>query len=175
MKDLKLKNLVVAWGLLIFLIPAYGQSIQEQAEEEAVKMITQIYTEVSGKSGDQIDWDRVRSFFIEEAVIVLRTSREGSTQFTVDEFIQDFKDFYKSDAMGDTGFKEEVIKLKSEVYYDIAYIPVVYEASILDSDRPPQKGIDFWLLIRKDKAWRVAAVTNEIIRPGEEIPRMFED
>lgn len=175
MTDLKLKILVLAWGLLISLMPAFGQSSQEQAEEEAVKMITQIYIEVSGESGDQIDWDRVRSFFIEEAVIVLRTSREGSTQFTVDEFIQDFKDFYKSDAVGDAGFKEEVLRLKSDVYYDIAYIPVVYQASILNSDRPPQKGIDFWLLIRKNKAWKVAAVTNEIIRPGEEIPGMFED
>ena len=175
MRDLRIKVLVLVLGFLISLMPSFGQSSQEQAEDEAVKMVKQIYTEVSGKSGDQIDWDRVRSFFIEEAVIVLRTSREGSTRFTVEEFIQDFKDFYKSDALGDAGFKEEVLRLKSEVYYDIAYIPVVYEARIMDSDRPPQKGIDFWLLIRKDNDWKVAAVTNEIIRPGEEIPGMFED
>lgn len=52
-----------------------------------------------------MDWDKVSSFFVEEAVIVLRTSRDGSTQFTVDEFIQDFTDIYESPAVGKSGFK----------------------------------------------------------------------
>ncbi len=138
-------------------------------------MIKQIYAVVSSEKDKQVDWDRVRSFFLEEAVIILRTSREGSTRFTVDGFIQDFRDFYKSPAMNDSGFKEEVLRLESEVYHDIAFIAVVYEASILKSERPPQKGIDFWLLTRKDSGWKVAAVTNEIIPPGEEIPEMFEN
>jgi hypothetical protein len=98
--------------------------------------------------------------------------RAVCTRFTVKGFIQDF---YKSPAMNESGFKEEVLSLKSEVYRDIAFIAVVYEASILKLDRPPQKGIDFWLLTRTDSGWKVAAVTNEIIPPGEEIPGMFGD
>lgn len=152
-----------------------GQSAPDAAEKEADAMIKQIYKEVSSEAGEQVDWERVRSFFAEEALIILRTSREESTRFTVEGFIKDFQDFYKSPAMNESGFKEEVLRIKSEVYHDIAFIAVVYQASILKSERPPQKGIDFWLLTRTDSGWKVAAVTNENIPPGEEIPGMFGD
>jgi len=174
MKDLK-KTVLIACCCMLSSLLAFGQSDAGAGEEEAIRMIKQIYAVVSSEKDKQVDWDRVRSFFLEEAVIILRTSREGSTRFTVDGFIKDFRDFYKSPAMNDSGFKEEVLRLESEVYHDIAFIAVVYEASILKSERPPQKGIDFWLLTRKDSGWKVAAVTNEIIPPGEEIPEMFEN
>jgi hypothetical protein len=110
---------------------------------------------------------------VEEAVIVLRTSRDATSLFTVEEFIQDFKTFYQSPRLGELGFKEEVLKLESQVYHDMAFVAVLYAASILDSERPPQKGIDFWLLIRKDKAWRVVSITNEIVPPNGKLPEIF--
>jgi len=153
---------------------ASAQAGQILVEEEAVAMIKQIYTEVSGQSDEQVDWDKVSSFFVEDAVIILQTSREECTQMTLEEFIQDFKDFYSSPAVGESGFKEEVLKVKSRMYKDMAFIGVVYEASILDSERPPQKGIDFWLLQRMEPGWKIIAVTNQILLPGEEIPPMFD-
>jgi hypothetical protein len=170
------KNIVlIAFGCcLFFTITASGQIAPDPAENEAVTMITQIYKEVSSDGSEAVDWGKVRASFMKDAIIILRTSREGSTQFTLEEFIQDFKDFYESSAVGESGFKEEVLRVNAQVYGDAAYIGVVYEATILDSERPPQKGIDFWLLTRKDKAWKVVAVTNEIIPPGKEIPEMFE-
>lgn len=169
------KTILLLSCCMLYPMLSSGQSAADPLEKEAITMIRQIYTIVSAETGDQVDWDRLRSCFIEEAVIVLRTSRDGSTRFSVDGFIQDFKDFYKSPAMKGSGFKEEVLRLKAEVYHDIAFIAVVYEAHILKSERPPSKGIDFWLLTRKDKVWEIAAVTNEIIPPGEDIPEMFDD
>ena len=169
----KSKVLIALCGCLFVAIPVLGQSASSP-EEEAVVLIRQIYKEVSSAGSAPVDWERVRSFFIKDAVIVLRTSREGSTQFTLEEFIKDFKDFYDSPAVGESGFKEEVLRIKPQVYGDAACMGVVYEATILNSERPPQKGIDFWLLTRKDKAWKVVAVTNDIIPPGEAIPEMFE-
>lgn len=158
---------------MLFPLLAYNQRAPSH-EAEAVAMITQIYTEVSGESAEQVDWNKIRSFFVEEAVIVLKTSREGNSQFTLEEFIQDFKDFYETPAARQYGFKEEVLQVKAEVHKELAFVAVVYASSFPKSDRPPQKGIDFWLLTRKDKAWKVVAVTNEIVLPGEEIPEMFE-
>jgi len=172
---MKIKILIATWCVLLLPMFSWGQAVTNLAEEEAVAMIKQIYTEVSNEGSAQVDWDKVRSFFVEEAVIVLRTSREESTQFTLEEFIQDFKDFYKSPVVGESGFKEKVLRVKPQVYHDVAFIAVVYEASILNSDRPAQKGIDFWLLTRKDNSWKVVAVTNEIIPPGEEIPALFDN
>jgi len=159
---------------LLLPLLSSAQTSPTLEEDEAVVMIKQIYKEVSSDGSSLPDWDRVRSFFAEEAVIVLRTSREGNTQFTLDEFVQDFKDFYQSPSVGDSGFKESVLQVKPFIYYDIAFIGVVYEAKILDSERPPQQGIDFWSLARKENSWKVVSVTNEIIRPGETLPPPFD-
>jgi hypothetical protein len=172
---MKRKILIVTCCFLLLPKLTSGQTSSHMAEEEAVAMIKQIYTEVSGENSAQLDWDKVRSFFVEEAVIVLQTSREESTQMTLGEFIQDFKDFYASPAVGESGFKEEVLRVVPQIYGDMAFIGVVYEASILDSERPPQKGIDFWLLQRMEPGWKIMAVTNQIILPGEEIPPMFDN
>ena len=56
---------------------ASAQAGQIPVEEEAVAMIKQIYTEVSGQSDEQVDWDRVSSFFVEDAVIVLQLGNPG--------------------------------------------------------------------------------------------------
>ena len=163
--------------ILAVLLPLnFLAQLNVQAKsEDPESMIKQIYVEVSSQEGQEVDWEKVRSFFVEEALIVLQTSRDESTRFTLEEFIQDFKDFYESPAAKGSGFKEEVLKLRSQVYVDMAFMAVVYEASILNSERPPQKGIDFWLLQKKEDSWKVVAVTNQIIPPGEEIPAIFED
>jgi len=166
------RSLILCIAISSLLFPMHA--LAQTSEEEAVSMIKQLYNDVSGSISEQPDWDQVRSYFAEDAVIVLRTSREGNTQFTLDEFIQDFKDFYQNPALGDSGFKEEVLQLESSIYKDIAFIGVVYEASILNSERPPQKGADFWLLARRENAWKVMAVTNEIIPPGEALPALFK-
>ena len=158
---------------LLFPVLAICQNAPSQ-EDKAVAMITQIYTEVSGENAEQVDWNKIRSFFVEEAVIVLKTSREGNSQFSLEEFIRDFKDFYETPAARQYGFKEEVLRLKAEVHKELAFIAVVYASSFPNSGRPPQKGIDFWLLTLKDHVWKVVAVTNEVILPGEQIPAMFE-
>ena len=163
--------------ILAVLLPLnFLAQINAQAKsEDPESMIKQIYVEVSSEEGQEVDWEKVRSFFVEEAPIILQTSRDESTRFTLEEFIQDFKEFYESSAAKGSGFKEEVLKLRSQVYADMAFIAVVYEASILNSDRPPQKVIDFWLLQKKVDSWKVVAVTNQIIPPGEEIPVNFEN
>lgn len=148
-----------------------AQESQAPENENPVKFVTEIYDLVSADSGEQVDWEKLRSFFIEEAVIVLRTSREATTQFTVNGFIQDFIDFYASPAVVDHGFREKVVKSESQEYKDMAFVWIVYEASFPNSGRPSQQGLDFWLLERLEGQWKIVSVTNEVILPGESIPR----
>jgi len=162
---------IATWCVLFIPLLAYSQS---DAEDEAVGMVKQIYMAVSREARSEVNWDSVRSFFVEEAVIVLRTSANTTQLFTLDGFIQDFRDFYDNPGVRESGFKEEVLKVKSHVYHDVAFIGVVYAASIPDSGRQPQRGVDFWLLGRKNGSWKVVGVTNEIIPPGDALPEMFE-
>jgi hypothetical protein len=171
-----MKTTIILISVCYLLIPFTGFGQQAQShEEEAIAMVSQIYDQVSGTGEEAVDWEQIRSIFVDEAVVVLRTSREATSQFTVEEFIQDFRNFYNSPRLGDAGFKEEVLQLEAEVYYDMAFVAVLYASSILDSDAPPQKGIDFWLLTLKEDSWKVVSVTNEFVRPGEALPAIFEE
>lgn len=150
-----------------------GQAEMNPGEEHLSASIHQIYKDVSGENASQIDWARVRSYFAADAIVVLRTSATATRQFTVDGFIRDFQDFYENPVVKGNGFKEEVIALDAEVYKEMAFVKVVYEATILNTERPPQRGLDYWLMVQREGTWKVLAVTNEILSPGEELPAGF--
>jgi len=135
-----------------------------------VAPIEDIYSAVSAKPGGSIDWERVRSMFIDEAVVVLRTSRDKSTQFTADGFIQDFKNFYQDPRVKAGGFEEKILSIKTMVYLDIAFIATVYSAAIPGDMRPPTRGVDLWLLGKKEGRWKIISVVNEVIPAGQELP-----
>jgi hypothetical protein len=116
------------------------------------------------------DWDHVRSMFLDEAVIVLRTSREGTTVFSVEDFVEDFVKFIDRANARQTGFAERIVRMKPTVFGDMAHVLVLYEASIPGSPRPPQQGVDSFSLIRKDGRWWIVAITNEVPAPGRPLP-----
>lgn len=134
------------------------------------ELIRDIYVSVSAKNSESVNWQKVRSMFVDEAVVVLRISREKSTQFTADGFIQDFKDFYQNPEVKANGFAEKIIRMKTMVYNDIAFIGTVYSAAITGSQRPPSQGVDLWLLAKKDGLWKITSIMNEVIPAGEELP-----
>ena len=134
------------------------------------ELIRDIYVSVSAKNNESVDWQKVRSMFNDEAVVILRTSRDKSTQFTVDGFIQDFKDFYQYEEVKANGFAEKILKMKTMFYKDIAFIATVYSAEITGSQRPPTRGVDLWLLAKKNGLWKITSIVNEVIPAGQELP-----
>lgn len=137
-------------------------------------LIRDIYVLVSAADSESVDWIKVRSMFIDEAVVILRTSREKLTQFTADGFIQDFKDFYQMPEVSASGFGEKLIRIKAMVYNDIAFVATEYTAAITGSSRPPTRGVDLWLLAKKDGLWKITSVVNEVISAGQEFPDLPE-
>ena len=146
--------------------------------QSAGDLVAGLYGLVSSTGGKLPAWDKVRDCFLKEAVIVLRTSRTATTTFSLEGFIKDFVDFYErpyKTAEGtvlpkEKGFSEKVIRMKTWEYGDMAHILVLYEAQIIGITRPPQQGVDSWLLIRRDGRWFIAAATNEIVTPERPIP-----
>jgi hypothetical protein len=123
-------------------------------------LVTGVYEAVSGSFAEQPDWDFIRAHFDPKALIVLRSSREGSTVHDVDGFIKDFTDFYGRISEAE-GFRETVVSVRSLVYGNVAHAYVVYEAQILGDDRPPQRGLDSWHLVKKDGRWWVISIVND--------------
>ena len=70
-----------------------------------------------------------------------------------------------------TGFVETVVSVKTLEYGNIAHSYVVYEASILGSDRPPQRGLDSWHLMKKEHG---ANRPSKIIVTNRSQPRLDE-
>lgn len=133
-------------------------------------LIKDLYVAVSARNSEAVDWQKVRSMFNDNAVIILRTSRDKSTQFTADGFIQDFKDFYQNPEVKANGFGEKILSMKTMAYKDIAFIATIYSATITGNQRPPTRGVDLWLLDKKDGLWKITSIVNEVIPAGQELP-----
>jgi len=89
--------------------------------------------------------------------------------------VDDFINFIERAEVEKTGFKEEIIRMKPLVFGDMASIWVLYEASIPGSQRPPQQGIDFFSLIKKEEQWFIVSITNEIPTPERPVPEIFSN
>ena len=146
------------------------QPDQNSWYETPVELIEEIYRAVSVKDSGSVDWERVRSMFIDEAVVILRTGPNQTGRFTADGFIQDFKDFYQYPEVKASGFEEKILSMKSMVYKDIAFIATVYSAAITGREAPPQRGVDLWLLNKKESLWKITSIVNEVIPAGQKLP-----
>ncbi|UCG27348.1 MAG: hypothetical protein JSV24_10270 [Bacteroidales bacterium] len=155
---------------LFNIFPLANGRAMEKDSLNPEQVIYELYDLVTIRKGSTGDWESVRKLFIDEAVIVLRTSREGTTVFSLDGFIDDFVNFVANYNIKETGFTEKIISIKPWVFGDMAHVLVLYEASIPGSGRPPQQGVDSFLLIRKEGSWKVAAITNEIPTPERPVP-----
>jgi len=166
---MRLTVALFALTALPFLRPR-EPSAPEEPRESAEDVVRRLYDLVTTEAGQTPDWDAVRSLFVEQAVICLRTSREELTVFDVDGFVADFVAFIERADVERTGFTERVLATRSTVYGDIAHVLVLFDSQIPGSGRPPGKGIDSFELIRREGRWRIVAITNERPSPGNPIP-----
>ena len=168
------KSLSIILLIFIFFIPAVGQVSQDEnifSHPETV--VTEIYKLVSFEAGTTPAWERVKSLFVDEAVIVLRTSIDSmkimDTQGFVDLFIRDIERY----GLGKTGFNEKILSLKPTVFGNIAHALVVYEVSVPNSSMPPQRGVDSFQLMMRNGHWYIVSIVNEVPMQGNPIPESF--
>jgi len=151
-----------------------GLPVSSQAPAPAATgaedVVKALYRRVSFEAGKNVDWDEVKAMFIPEAVIVLRTSRTAMTVFDRDGFVRDFVRFITESKLEDRAFEETILAIKTQETGEVARSTVHYAARIPSAGRPPQQGIDVFLLMKKDGAWRIVSIVNEIVRPGVPVP-----
>jgi hypothetical protein len=133
-------------------------------------VVGELYKLVTFEAGASPDWDKVKSLFLKQAVVVLRTARDKTTVFSVEGFVEDFVRFAERRAVKEKGFSERIVHTSSTVYGDIAHVLVLYEAHTTGSPRPPQQGVDSFQLIQKDGRWWIVSITNEIVTADRPVP-----
>ncbi len=174
-----LRVVLIAVFLVLAILPVSSQDAQAAQTQtsdlqNAESVVRSLYSLVTVKPGGPMtDWDKVRSLFYKDAVVVLRTSRTETSAFSVQGFIDDFVTFDQKARVQERGFAERIVRLKPMVFQDIAHILVLYEASMTDSARPPQQGIDSFHLMKKDGRWWIVSVVNEVPEPGTKVPNEF--
>lgn len=165
-------------SFLLCLCASASISAQTPADsvlQDPDRLVRNIYDLVTFEAGTTPNWDAVRSMFIEDAVIVLRTSRDSTSVFSVDGFIADFVAFAERPDVRSSGFREEVVRTKPMEFGDMAHVLVLYEASIPGSERPPQQGVDSFQLIKKAGRWWIVSITNEIPTIDRPVPPALQE
>ena len=168
----------IAVAMLIIsmaLIPCAAGEAGRAASPTAREVVEELYRLVTFDAGTAPDWDRVRSLFADEAVVVLRTGLDEMTIFSLDGFVNDFVQFIEQSDVETTGFTERILKMKTTVYGDIAHILVLFDSHINGSTTPARQGIDSFQLIREADRWKIISITNERPSPGNPIPTALFD
>lgn len=155
--------------------PALAQASTQAHLETPQGLIEEIYELVTFPAGATPDWNAVRNLFIPEALVVLRTSRYGSTVFTVDGFVQDFVTFIEQSDVEQTGFTERILDMQTFEWGDIAHVLVLFDSDIPDDGREPRAGVDSFQLIKRDGRWWIASITNERPAADRPLPEVFRE
>jgi hypothetical protein len=137
------------------------------------QVIRELYELVTFPGSEPPDWDVARAMFIDEAVVVLRTSRETNTTFSVEGWIDDFVTFIDNSTAKETGFSETILSMHTVAMGDVANVWVLYESKL--AERPAREGVDNFSLIRRDGEWKIVSIVNELPRWGFSVPDVLRE
>jgi len=171
-----MKRLLIAISIAAVLV---GVGVCEAQETAAFKtpngLVSALYDAVTFPAGQTPDWDHVRAMFLPEAVIVLRTSWEATSVFSLDGFVEDFVHFIEQAKVGEKGFSEKIVRTRATVFGEIAHVLVLYEAHITGSARDPQQGVDSIQLVQREGRWWIASIVNELPTAERPLPAELQE
>jgi hypothetical protein len=165
-------------AIIMLLCPAlvFASDAPAQPLQSPEGVIRELYRLICvPKGGPEPDWEPVRALFIPEAVIVLRVSKDASSTFSVQGWIDDFVAFNTKAKSSERGFEERIVRMSTTEFRDIAHSLVLYEARMLDWTKPAQRGVDSIELVRRDGRWWIAAITNDIPNEEHPVPAALKD
>ena len=120
-------------------------------------IIDALYEVISGKKGEERDWDRERNLFHPEArLIVVKKERNHleTKIMTSDEFIQYAKPFIDK-----TGFYEHEIARKVEEFGHVVHVWSTFESKYSKEDEKfYTRGINSIQLLNDQKRWWVMSI-----------------
>ena len=139
-------------------------------------IITAVYDVISGPAGEKRDWERMRSLFIPEAVLMPsgqnpKTKEVGYRYWSLDEYIEKAGTSLEKD-----GFFEVEVARKVEQYGTIAHVFSTYESRRNQNDEKPfARGINSIQLLKGKDRWYVVSIFWMGETPDFPIPEIYLD
>lgn len=124
-----------------------------------------LYETVSRAPGKPFQWDRMRSLFVPQAILLPNPEQTGGRPetFTPETFIKWIDDSWARNApIGserDRGFAEEEIESVIERYGDIAHAFSVYQKHFWNDQRILGRGINTIQMVFREGRWWVVAMS----------------
>jgi hypothetical protein len=144
-----------------------------QAEVEIRKLLTELYSLVSGPEGFERDWKRQSELFVPYAKMI-RTSidSKGNPQTLVLD-IQDYPTNFQK-LMAGRAFYEQEIHNIIEVFGNIAHAFSTYEAwGDGDKTKFLKRGINSIQLYNDGLSWKIVSMIWDDERPGLPMPPKY--
>ena len=134
-------------------------------------LLAAIYDVISGPAGDR-DWDRFRSLFLAQAVLVaLHKKPDGSITvrtLSVDDYIAGAGAYFKKNA-----FYERPIANRVQSFGNMAEIFSSYESRNAPGERPFERGINSIQMVNDGKRWWAVSIVWDEERPDNPLPAGF--
>jgi len=175
-KSVKRSEVVFTISLVVLAfirIECNGQESSNAKFSTPENLVTHLYDQVTFPSGESPDWKYVRTFFDPSATVVMRQGISETVTLSLDGWILDFVIFIQDAEIEKTGFQENIVKMESTVFGDIAHILVLYESYIPGKSKAPKEGIDSFHLIKKDGRWWIISILNELPNQDRPVPEIL--
>jgi len=167
---------LMAVGMIVFT-GALGWAEEEPVENPDFTTVNDVveslYQSVSFGPGEEPDWDLLASLFFDNSVLAqpVRGSQEVEL-WSLDHFIQSFKDDLVTYEMQKTGFWERVAGMSCSSFGRVAHCDVVFEMrNDKESVEPLGRGLDGIQMVKTGGRWWITSIATEHERPDRPIPK----
>ena len=166
--------------LLLALLAAPLVHAQSAADVDAPEsIVAAAYEALERAPGEPFAWDRFRSLFLPDALLLPNTEQTGGTPrvFSPEGFIAWIDDSYARNApIGspkDRGFAEEGVHHEVHRYGDVAQVFSTYQKRYWGDDEILGRGINSFQLVHRDGRWWIVSIVWDEESGAGPIPQAY--
>jgi len=134
------------------------------------KAVADAYMAISFKEGEKPRYDEIKNYFIPETQFI--NFRTDTAQIiTLNQFAGVFKNFIETTKTH--MFYEEELFGRTEQFGKIAHRISTYVTYLNTRDKPTERGVNSFQLIKTPKGWRVTSIIWDVEKPTLKIPGYY--
>ena len=164
--------------ILVLLIAPKSATAQVAAEADVASpeaIVQATYSSIQRAPGENFQWDRFRSLFAPDALLIPNTEQRGG-EFDVispEGFISWIDSVTTIGGPTDKGFAEEEIHHVVERYGDVAQVFSTYQKHFWEDDEILGRGINSFQLIQNGGRWWIVSIIWDEETGGGPIPAEY--